>query len=459
MKARTRFVCCECGAQSPKWLGRCPGCGAWSTLQEEAPARGAEARKPKSAQPQLLPITRIEPQQHARAALGIAELDRVLGGGLVRGALVLVGGDPGIGKSTLLLQAAGRAASQGMRVLYATAEESLHQVKLRADRLGVSSDALYLIAETQLEVLEQAREELQPELLIVDSIQTVGTQGLEGAVGSVGQIRAVTQHLMTAAKGHGMTTFVVGHVTKEGAIAGPKVMEHMVDTVLYFEGERTGPYRILRAHKNRFGSAQEIGVFEMQSEGLQPVNNPSELFLSQRAEGPGATVVTSVEGSRPILLEVQALTTPTLYGTPRRTTIGVDTQRVSMLGAVLDRHTATAMAGLDVYVNVAGGVRIQEPAADLGVALALASASSGQALPADTVVVGEVGLSGEVRAVAQLPVRIQEAQALGFQQVVVPRVDLDRWRGPPPGLPTRGVGTVREALDAVGLRQIELDRG
>jgi DNA repair protein RadA/Sms len=448
--ARVFFVCQACGHKETKWLGRCPACSEWSTLVEEidsAPARGPRA----AAQVFATALTEVRGGSEARMPAGIPELDRVLGGGLVRGALVLVGGDPGIGKSTLLLQAMGTLAARGVRVLYVSAEESCEQVKLRAERLGVGSKNVYLLSDTSLESIEAAVKELSPAVLVVDSIQTVGISELDSAVGSVGQIRAVTQRLMTLAKGGGVTTFVVGHVTKDGAIAGPKVMEHMVDTVLYFEGERTGPYRILRSHKNRFGSSQEIGVFEMEQGGLRAVSNPSELFLSQRATGPGATVVTSLEGSRPILLEVQALTSPAPYGTPRRTTVGLEAQRVSMLCAVLERHAGVALSTADVYVNIAGGVRVDEPAIDLGVIVALASASRGRAVPPDVIVVGEVGLSGEVRAVAQLQARVSEASALGFRRALVPAIELSRWRGPAAELPLVGVATVAEALRELGL--------
>lgn len=451
MKARRLYVCQSCGHREPKWLGRCPTCSEWSSLVEEliSPASGP-SRAPRS-ETKALPLAEVKVSEEARATTGIPELDRVLGGGLVHGSLVLVGGDPGIGKSTLLLQAVGHMAARGQKALYVSAEESMGQVKLRAERLGIRGDTLFLLPETHLEAVDRAREQIRPAVMVIDSVQTIGLAGLESPVGSVSQIRGVTHRLMDIAKGDGVSTFVVGHVTKEGAIAGPKVMEHIVDTVLYFEGERTGPYRLLRAHKNRFGSAQEIGVFEMHSEGLRGVSNPSELFLSQRAKGPGAVVVSSVEGSRPILLEVQALTTPSLYGNPRRTTQGFDPQRVSMLCAILERHAGLGMAGLDVYVNIAGGVRVSEPAADLGVMLALASAASGSVLPDDTVVVGEVGLSGEVRAVCNLPSRVQEANALGFSRVLVPQVELERWHGPPAELPLCGAASVQEALTEVGL--------
>ncbi len=446
MRARTVYVCQSCGHQEPKWLGRCPGCEAWSTFVEEvAPNLRKTAAAARPEQPATR-LSQVAAQGDARRSTTIPELDRVLGGGLVHGGLVLVGGDPGIGKSTLLLQALGKLAEGPKPALYVSAEESLRQIKLRADRLSIASERLFLLAETDFDAIDQTRQELQPDVMVIDSIQTVGLASLDSAVGSVAQIRAVTQRLMQVAKGDGCTVFVVGHVTKEGTIAGPRVMEHMVDTVLYFEGERTGPYRILRAHKNRFGSAQEIGVFEMHGDGLRPVTNPSELFLSQRAQGAGAAVVSSLEGSRPILLEVQALTAPALYGTPRRTTTGFDPQRVAMLCAVLDRRAGVDVAGLDVYVNVAGGVRLSEPAADLGVLLALASSVTGVPVPQDTVVIGEVGLSGEVRAVAQLQARAAEAQALGFGRCIVPQVDLERWRGDKPLLPLDGVLTVAAAL-------------
>jgi DNA repair protein RadA/Sms len=457
-KARRVYVCQSCGHREAKWLGRCPACDAWSTFVEEleepalrVAAAAASAATGKRAAP--VALGEVQSAALSRLSTGMPELDRVLGGGLVPGALVLVGGDPGIGKSTLLLQCLGALSAAGHRCLYVSAEESVEQIKMRAERLGIGGDNLYLLAETALESVEAACRELSPRALVVDSIQTVGVSELESPVGSVSQIRGASQRLLTLAKGTGVATFVVGHVTKEGAIAGPKVMEHMVDTVLYFEGERTGPYRVLRAHKNRFGSAQEIGVFEMLHEGLAPVSNPSELFLSQRAKAAGAVVVTSLEGSRPILLEVQALTTPTRYGTPRRTTQGIDSQRVAMLCAVLERHGGFSTATLDVYVNLAGGVRVSEPALDLGVALALASAAADKPVPPELVVVGEVGLSGEVRAVGQLAARVAEASALGFRRCIVPKVDVDRWRGRPPELPLHGVATLIEALDEVGLRR------
>jgi DNA repair protein RadA/Sms len=422
-------------------------------VAQAAPRSGRAALATSGGTRAQAPVTlsQVQGSHEARRSTGIFELDRVLGGGLVRGSLILVGGDPGIGKSTLLLQAFGALAAQGEAALYVTGEESLHQVKLRAERLGVTSENLYILAETEFEAIEAAQTDLKPTAVVIDSIQTVGLAEMDSAVGSVSQIRAVTARLMAFAKGRGVATFVVGHVTKEGTIAGPKVMEHMVDTVLYFEGDRTGPYRILRAHKNRFGSAQEIGVFEMDEAGLKAVANPSELFLSQRAEGPGATVITSLEGSRPILLEVQALVTPAFYGgTPRRTTTGCEPQRVAMLCAVLGARAGIDLAGSDVFVNVAGGVRISEPAADLGVVLALASAANNVPIPRDWVAVGEVGLSGEVRAAAQLKARLAEAAALGFRRALIPEVDERRLPGKPP-LPVVGVATVQAALQLCNL--------
>ncbi len=454
-KKKRQFVCDSCGHTEPKWLGKCPGCENWSTLIEQEPLSHKDlgvARRTDLATAVVL--NSVQSGNAAeRMSTGIAEFDRVLGGGLVRGALVLVGGDPGIGKSTLLLQAMGLLAEHH-RVIYLSAEESLHQVRMRAERLGKTPDNLLAIADTKLESLEAAIKTHRPTVCVVDSIQTIGTGELSGTIGSVGQIRAVTNGLMDIAKRQDISIFVVGHVTKEGTIAGPKVMEHMVDTVLYFEGERTGPYRILRAHKNRFGSAQEIGVFEMTEAGLIPVDNPSELFLSQRAQGPGSVVITSVEGSRPLLLEVQALTTASPYGTPRRTTIGIDSQRVAMLCAVLSARAGYELSNLDVYVNMAGGVRISEPAGDLGVMMALASGIRAESIDENVVAIGEVGLSGEVRAVSQLGLRLQEAQSLGFRKAVVPQTDLLRHKdlhAEHPHIQLCGARHVQEALDVIGL--------
>ncbi|MEE2962085.1 MAG: DNA repair protein RadA [Myxococcota bacterium] len=426
-KSKTQFVCQSCRHQESKWLGRCPSCDSWGSLAEEfiTKSKGTAPLERTTTRP--IPVLEIETLDCPRLATGIPELDQVLGGGLVLGSLILVGGDPGIGKSTLLLQAAGNLANElNKPVLYVTGEESAQQVRLRSERLTTQASQLYIFPETSLEAIEHSLDELNPAVLIIDSIQTIGTSEVASSVGSVSQIREVTNRLMGIAKQRDLPTFVVGHVTKEGAIAGPKLLEHMVDTVLYFEGERTGSYRILRAHKNRFGSAREIGVFEMMSDGLKPVTNPSELFLSQRSDGPGTAVVSSLEGSRPLLLEVQTLVTPAVYGSPRRTTVGVDQQRIAILGAVLEARCGLEMGGLDLYVNVAGGVRIQEPAADLGIIAALSSSITQNAIAPKAIFIGEVGLSGEIRGVTGLEIRLQEAQSLGFNQCYVPAIDLER---------------------------------
>jgi DNA repair protein RadA/Sms len=449
MKVKHVYVCQSCGHQESKWLGRCPGCMAWSSLVEEVVS--PHTKKHLSSQPasQAIALSNITyTEDSPRLSTGIASFDHVLGGGLVHGSLVLVGGDPGIVKSTLLLQTLGSLVCQVKKALYVSAEESVKQIKMRADRLHIEAPNLFLLCATHFQHVEEALKQIKPDVLVIDSVQTVGIEGIESTFGSVAQIRALTQKLMEVSKQDGIATFVIGHVTKEGAIAGPKVMEHMVDTVLYFEGERTGPYRILRAHKNRFGSAQEIGVFEMVSEGLRGVSNPSELFLAQRSHAPGSTVVTSLEGSRPLLLEVQALTTQAQYGNARRTSIGFDTQRVHMLCAVLAARGNMDLSMSDVYVNIAGGVRVTETAADLGVAMALASSYTHKMLPQDTVMMGEVGLSGEIRSISQLPTRIQEASALGFKRAYVPQVDLERYQGAYE-IPLIGVGHVREALDMI----------
>ena len=449
-KTRTVFICQSCGHTEPRWLGKCPSCQSWNSLVEETPMDTPTNRlgKQDSAAKRLSEITIGE---ELRTSTGSVEFDRVLGGGLIRGALILVGGDPGIGKSTLLLQAMGHLAEQGERVLYLSAEESLSQVKLRAERLGIDADNLYLLAETHLEHLESAIARLQATVVVVDSVQTVGRADVQTAIGSVTQIRAVTHSLMEMAKSRNITTFVVGHVTKEGAIAGPKVMEHMVDTVLYFEGERGNPIRLLRAHKNRFGSAQEMGLFEMSHRGLEPVENPSEIFLRQRAEGPGGVVVTSMEGTRPILVEVQALAVPSVYSSPRRTTLGFDANRTSMICAVLEARAAVDLTGQDLFVNVAGGVRIQETGIDLGVALALASTTRRTAIESDLVCIGEIGLSGEVRSVPQLELRLQEAEKLGFKTAVVPAVDRDKLSITFSTLKLKWVSTLQAALGESGL--------
>jgi DNA repair protein RadA/Sms len=446
LKQKIIYTCQSCGLQSPKWLGRCPDCQTWGGLVEETVtvARGGKAATPTSANaPQRLIDVSVAGED--RLCSGFGEFDRVLGGGTVPGSLTLIGGDPGIGKSTLLLQAAERWGALGP-VLYVTAEESVRQVKLRAERLGIGATELLLLAENALETILERVRETRPAFLVIDSIQTVFTQALESAPGSVSQVRECAGRLMQLAKGEGVATFLVGHVTKDGAIAGPRMLEHMVDTVLYFEGDAGHPYRILRAVKNRFGSTNEIGVFEMKDVGLAEVPNPSELFLAERPQdAPGSVVVASIEGTRPILVELQALVSGTAFGNPRRTAMGIDANRVSLLVAVLEKKVGYTLLAQDIFLNVAGGVKINEPAVDLGVVAALASSHLNRAVPARTVLFGEVGLAGEVRAVSRPELRVKEAARLGFDRCLLPAgnlKNLDR----PGGMALIGVKSAEEAL-------------
>jgi DNA repair protein RadA/Sms len=446
---RSTYRCQECGFAAAK-PGTCPDCarvGRFVQLVEEraAPARpGARAKGAPSSRPVPLGEIRAE-AGGARMRTGIGELDRVLGGGVVTGSLVLIGGDPGIGKSTLLLQASRALAERSGPVLYVSGEESAGQIKLRADRLGIAAPGLYFAAETDLGLIEAHVADLRPRVLIVDSIQTAFLPALESAPGSVSQVRECGARLMTLAKGEGIATFLVGHVTKEGAIAGPRVLEHLVDTVLYFEGEQHHAYRVLRAVKNRFGSTNEIGVFEMAERGLVEVTNPSGFFLSERPkDAPGSVVVASLEGTRPLLLELQALVSPASFGTPRRTVLGADYNRVCLLLAVLEKRLGFPLQSQDAFVNVAGGGRVSEPAADLGVVLAAASSYLDRPLRSDLVLMGEVGLTGEVRAVTALEIRLKEAAALGFAGAVVPQNNLTGGRTH--SLEVQGVGSVEEAV-------------
>jgi DNA repair protein RadA/Sms len=451
-RATSVYRCQECGFASPK-PGTCPDClrgaGAYVQLVEErseAPARGRRPGAVSPGRPQSLKDVVLEAGD--RLPTGIGELDRVLGGGVVRGSLVLLGGEPGCGKSTLLLQAARALAKARPPVLYVCSEESAAQVKMRADRLGIAGDGLLLWAETDLGSVQAGLDDVKPQALIVDSIQTVFLPDLESAPGSVAQVRECAARLMTQAKGRGLATFLVGHVTKDGAIAGPRVLEHLVDTVLYFEGEQHHAYRVLRAVKNRFGSTNEIGVFEMAERGLVEVANPSGFFLSERPiDAPGSVVVASLEGTRPMLLELQALVSRASFGTPRRTVLGADYNRVCLLLAVLEKRAQLPIGNQDVFVNVAGGGRVVEPAADLAIVLAAASSYMERPLPADVVVVGEVGLTGEVRAVAGLEARLRAAAQLGFRSAVVPKSGAAEMRSVP--LRVRGVATVSEALEAL----------
>ena len=428
-RSKTIHVCQACGYQTSKWLGQCPDCRAWGSLIEEAAVSGSAPRGlGGGVGSRPVPLAQVEGGERSRLKTGIGEFDRVLGGGLVPGMLILIGGDPGIGKSTLLLSALDGLAAAGP-VLYVSGEESARQTKLRADRLGIRAPGLQIFCETDAERVLGVAEELRPKALAIDSIQTMHLPDVSSAPGSVTQLREVAGRMLRFAKTTEIPTFLVGHVTKDGAIAGPRVLEHLVDTVLYFEGDRGHAYRILRAHKNRFGSVSEIGVFEMRGSGLCEVLDPSALFLGERPVGaPGSAVVPALEGSRPMLYEIQALVAPSAFGTARRTSIGIDGNRVALLAAVLEKKAGVDLAGRDLFVNVAGGAEIQEPAADLAVVAALTSSVRERALDAHCVVLGEVGLAGEIRAVAQPELRLAEAQKLGFRRAVLPRANAARCR-------------------------------
>ncbi|THE12166.1 DNA repair protein RadA [Bacillus timonensis] len=448
-KTKTKFTCQSCGYESAKWMGKCPGCGEWNSLVEETlhkPARkGAFAHSSPTVQRKPSPITSIESENEPRMYTTNKEFNRVLGGGIVRGSLVLIGGDPGIGKSTLLLQVSSQIAKQS-KVLYISGEESVKQTKLRSDRLGVSSDQLYVLAETDLEFISQTITELNPSFVVIDSIQTIYHSDISSAPGSVSQVRECTAELMRIAKTNGIAIFIVGHVTKEGNIAGPRLLEHMVDTVLYFEGERHHTYRILRAVKNRFGSTNEMGIFEMKETGLEEVANPSEIFLEERSAGAaGSTVVASMEGTRPVLVEIQALISPTSFGNPRRMATGIDHNRVSLLMAVLEKRAGFLLQNQDAYLKVAGGVKLDEPAIDLAVALSIASSFRDQPTNPTDVIIGEVGLTGEVRRVSRIEQRVQEAAKLGFQRVILPERNLGGWTIPK-GIEVIGVSDIRQAI-------------
>ena len=457
------FVCQECGAQSPKWMGKCVECGAWNSFVEERPAfadesGSASAGRAANRYAQFSTSTaaklyaEVETTNAERLSSGIGEFDRVLGGGVVPGSLVLLGGEPGIGKSTLLLQAAAHFAANVGPVLYASGEESEHQIKSRGDRLGVGAAPLYLLSETCIERILEEIARLKPALVVIDSVQTVFSIKFQSAPGSIGQVREAATQFLFAAKGQNIPTVLVGHVTKDGKLAGPKALEHVVDTVLYFEGERHHSHRVIRAIKNRFGAVSELGVFEMTGSGLRPVANPSRLFLSERASGtPGSAVLCCVEGSRPILVEVQALVSTSTYGNARRMAIGIDQNRLSLLLAVLEKRAGLSLAGDDVYVNIAGGMNIEEPAADLSVVAAVASSVRNRGLSPSTAVFGEVGLSGEIRGIPQAPLRIREAVQMGFSRIVLPAANVDHASADTPverhECELIGVKTVGEALD------------
>ncbi|MFD1442900.1 DNA repair protein RadA [Thermoactinomyces vulgaris] len=450
-KKKTKFVCQECGYETPKWMGRCPGCHEWNTMVEElnsesstVPGTGMHRN---SKREKAIPITQVEKLDQPRSDTGIRELNRVLGGGLVPGSFVLVGGDPGIGKSTLLLQATHELARRGLSVLYVSGEESAEQIRLRADRLDALSDRLLVVSETDLTAVELLMDEVRPKLMVIDSIQTMFHPDIASAPGSVAQVRECTGQLMRWAKEQNIAIIIVGHVTKSGSLAGPRMLEHMVDCVLYFEGERHHTYRVLRAVKNRFGSTNEIGVFEMKEEGLAEVENPSELFLSGRPVGaPGTAVTASMEGTRPVLVELQALVAPTSFATPKRMAAGIDYNRVTMIMAVLEKRLGLFLQNYDAYINVVGGVRIDEPAVDLSVAVSLASSFRDVAVSPFDLFIGEVGLTGEVRGVSRIEQRVAEAHNMGFKRVILPEKNCQGWT-PPNGIGLIGVKTLEEALE------------
>ena len=452
-KKSTVFFCQECGFESTKWMGQCPGCKAWNSFVEETinqnivSASGKKTSMISFKEPAALSTVSLSKED--RVEIGIEELDRVLGGGIVPGSLSLVGGDPGLGKSTLLLQVCQKLAMQGRKVLYISGEESLKQIKIRAMRIGEFTDSLLLLCETNLGIIEETIRKVMPEVVIIDSIQTMYNENVGAAPGSVSQVRESTSVFLQIAKGLGVSVFIVGHVTKDGNVAGPRVLEHMVDTVLYFEGDRHASYRILRGVKNRFGSTNEIGVFEMRREGLVEVKNPSEFMLSGKPEGAsGSVVACSMEGTRPVLIEIQALVCQSNFGIPRRQATGTDFNRLNLLMAVLEKRVGLQVGACDAYVNIAGGMRLQEPALDLGIIMAIVSSYKNRAIDDKTVVFGEVGLSGEVRAVSMTEQRILEAKKLGFTHCVVPRSGMDGLTKIE-GIKITPVATVKDAMELI----------
>jgi len=449
-KARIQYVCQSCGAIALKWAGQCKVCGEWNTLEETviSPAREQLAARPWTPLSQPQPLPEIQADQFQRLPMASAELARVLGGGMVPGSVVLVGGDPGIGKSTLLLQASAQLAGENRSVLYVSAEESIYQIKMRADRLGLQQPSLYLLSEVSLDQILGHIEQLAPRLVVVDSIQAIASEDLEASAGSVSQVKTCATALLRLAKASGIPIFLVGHVTKAGAIAGPRVLEHIVDAVLYLEGDRFHTYRLLRGVKNRFGSTHEVGVFEMTEQGMVEVSNPSEAFLAERLpDTAGSTIAVTMEGTRPILVEIQALASTTSFGLPRRTANGIDFNRLLLLVAVLSKRVGLRLFDQDVFVNVIGGLKISEPAADLAVALAIASSFQNVAVPADLAAVGEVGLSGELRAVSHLERRLNEAAKLGFRRCLVPATH-HKFRDMPAGMNVIPVRSLADALSA-----------
>ena len=421
-KAKTIFVCSNCGYESAKWLGKCPACNEWNTFYEEKMVNSSSATTAGNARAKSVPkkLKDIEGIETTRTSTGIGELDRVLGGGLVKGSLVLVGGEPGIGKSTLILQLCDKIKGEG-KVLYVSGEESAEQVKIRADRLNINNEDIMFLGETNIDNIQEAIISINPKLVIIDSIQTMYSEEITSAAGTVSQVREITSRIMRMCKDNGITTIIIGHVTKDGNIAGPRVLEHMVDTVLYLEGERYFSYRILRSVKNRFGSTNEVGMFEMQNEGMVEILNPSSILISERDGNPaGSVVVASIEGTRPLLIELQALTTPSVFGIPKRTANGIDYNRLAVLIAVIEKRAGIMLGTQDVYLNVVSGIKIVEPSVDLGIILACTSSYKNISIPQNVVAIGEVGLTGEVRAVNMIEKRIKEAEKLGFKKCIIP---------------------------------------
>ena len=451
MKNKTVFVCNECGYESGKWLGKCPACNSWNTFFEQKVVESknkAGAIAKEKTKPQKL--NTYEAKETIRTSTGFDELDRVLGGGLVKGSLILLGGEPGIGKSTLILQICNKVKGEG-KVLYVSGEESAEQIKLRADRLGINNEDILFLGETDIDIVNEAIVDVNPKLVIIDSIQTMYSDELTAAAGSVSQVREITSQVMRICKSRNITTIIIGHVTKEGNIAGPRVLEHMVDTVLYLEGERYFSYRILRGVKNRFGSTNEIGMFEMREEGMCEITNPSDVLISEREDNPaGSCIVACMEGTRPMLVELQALTTQSVFGFPKRTANGIDFNRLAILIAVIEKKTGLSLGSQDVYVNVVGGLRLNEPSVDLGIIMVVSSIYKNKPISKDCVIIGEVGLTGEVRRVNMIEKRIKEAEKLGFKKCIIPESNKkllkDKFK-----LDIIGVKDVQEALRKVGI--------
>ncbi len=452
MKAKTIFVCNECGYESAKWMGKCPACNSWNTFFEEKISTKVESgKREKKIQEAPKPLNSYVGQDAQRTSTGYAELDRVLGGGLVKGSLVLVGGEPGIGKSTLILQLCDKVKGEG-KVLYVSGEESAEQIKLRADRLNIKNDDILFLGETDIDIIDQNIEELNPKLVIIDSMQTMYSEEISSAPGSVSQVREITSRIMKICKSRKITTIIIGHVTKDGNIAGPRVLEHMVDTVLYIEGERYFSYRMVRGVKNRFGSTNEVGMFEMQEKGMVEITNPSSILISERDDNPsGSVVVATVEGTRPLLVELQALVTQSVFGLPRRTANGIDYNRLTLLVAVMEKKAGFMLGNQDVYLNVVGGIKVNEPALDLGIILATASSFKNVSIPKGVIALGEVGLTGEVRTINMMEKRLKEAERLGFKKSIIPENNKKLLKESYK-LDIIGVKNINEAMKAIGLR-------